>query len=436
LQISASKRFLVKEDGSPFFYLGDTAWELFHRLNREEAELYLTHRAAQGFTVIQAVVLAEFDGLRAPNPYGHVPLENLDPAKPNEVYFQHVDHVVNKAESLGLYIGMLPTWGDKFNKKWGIGPEIFTADNAGAYGEFLGKRYKDKPLIWILGGDRNPENDKHFAIIRAMAEGLKEGDGGNHLLTYHPQGQGNSARWFHKDDWLSFNTFQSGHAAANIPNYKFTTENYDLTPARPTLDSEPRYEDHPIDWKPDKGWFDDWDVRQAAYWSMLAGAAGHTYGNHNIWQFLEPNRNKPISFARTHWKKALEQPGALQMGHMRKLFESRPWQKLLPDQSLLADAAGEGADHIRSARAEDGSFLFAYSPTGKPLRVKLNVISGSQVKAFWFDPRAGTNTVIGEFKNAGTQKFAPPSSGREDDWVLVLDDAARKFPNPGGTDKE
>jgi hypothetical protein len=168
---------------------------------------------------------------------------------------------------------------------------------------------------------------------------------------------------------------------------------------------------------------------------MLAGAAGHTYGNHNIWQFLEPNR-KPISFARTHWKKALEQPGALQMGHMRKLFESRPWQKLLPDQSLLADAAGEGADHIRSARAEDGSFLFAYSPTGKPLRVKLNVISGSQVKAFWFDPRAGTNTVIGEFKNAGTQKFAPPSSGREDDWVLVLDDAARKFPNPGGTDKE
>src|SRR5829696_3180637 len=38
LKVSENRRFLVKEDGSPFFYLGDTAWELFHRLDREGAE--------------------------------------------------------------------------------------------------------------------------------------------------------------------------------------------------------------------------------------------------------------------------------------------------------------------------------------------------------------------------------------------------------------
>jgi len=38
LKINDNKRFIVKVDGSPFFYLGDTAWELFHRLNREEAD--------------------------------------------------------------------------------------------------------------------------------------------------------------------------------------------------------------------------------------------------------------------------------------------------------------------------------------------------------------------------------------------------------------
>src|SRR5438093_1563944 len=69
LKVSENKRFLVREDGSPFFYLGDTAWELFHRLRREEAERYLKDRAAKGFTVIQAVVLAELDGLHDPNPY-------------------------------------------------------------------------------------------------------------------------------------------------------------------------------------------------------------------------------------------------------------------------------------------------------------------------------------------------------------------------------
>jgi len=192
LKVSPNKRYLVKEDGSPFFYLGDTAWELFHRLKREEADFYLSNRVAKGFNVIQAVVLAEFDGLTVPNAYGHLPLQNNDPAKPVEAYFKEVDYVVDKAERLGLYIGMLPTWGDKWNKKWGVGPEIFTPANAEAYGRFLGRRYRDKPVIWILGGDRNPENDLHLAIIRAMAKGLKKGDGGKHLITFHPQGGGNS----------------------------------------------------------------------------------------------------------------------------------------------------------------------------------------------------------------------------------------------------
>ena len=113
LQVSSNKRFLQTSDGKPFFWLGDTAWELFHRLDREEAEKYLKNRADNGFTVIQAVALAELDGLHEPNPYGEIPLENDDPAKPREAYFQHVDFIIQKAEQLGLYIGLLPTWGDK-----------------------------------------------------------------------------------------------------------------------------------------------------------------------------------------------------------------------------------------------------------------------------------------------------------------------------------
>src|SRR5215218_37764 len=158
LKVSDNKRFLVTADGRPFFWLGDTAWELFHRLNREEAERYLRNRAERRFTVIQAVALAELDGLDDPNPYGERPLVDQDPAKPNERYFQHVDWIVAKANALGLYVGLLPTWGDKWNKKWGVGPEIFTPENARAYGEFLGRRYRTRRVIWILGGDRSPES--------------------------------------------------------------------------------------------------------------------------------------------------------------------------------------------------------------------------------------------------------------------------------------
>ena len=144
LKVSDNKRFLVYRDGAPFFYLGDTAWELFHRCDREEADLYLENRAQKRFTVIQAVALAELDGLNTPNAYGHTPLQENDPEQPNASYFAHVDYVVDKANDLGLFVGMLPTWGDKFNRQWGKGPEVFTPENARVYGHFLGARYGAK----------------------------------------------------------------------------------------------------------------------------------------------------------------------------------------------------------------------------------------------------------------------------------------------------
>ncbi len=145
LQISETKRYLETTDGKPFLWIGDTAWELFQKLNREEATEYLENRKAKGISVIQVVVLAELNGLRVPNSYGDVPLIDFDPTKPNEAYFKHVDFIVNKAEELGLVIGMLPTWGDKiFSDFPGSEPIVFNKENAFVYGEFLGERYRER----------------------------------------------------------------------------------------------------------------------------------------------------------------------------------------------------------------------------------------------------------------------------------------------------
>lgn len=116
--VSSNKRYILRED-KPFFWIGDTAWELFHRLDRDEADFYLNKRASQGFTVIQAVALAEMDGLDTPNAYGDKPLIDNDPTKPNEAYFKHLDFIIDKAAQYGLVIGLLPTWGDKvFKDRW------------------------------------------------------------------------------------------------------------------------------------------------------------------------------------------------------------------------------------------------------------------------------------------------------------------------------
>ena len=141
LKISANHHYLEFEDGTPFFYLGDTAWELFHRLNKTETEKYLEDRRSKGFTVIQAVVLAELNGLYDPNAEGDLPLIDQDPTKPNEAYFEHVDWVVDRAAEKGMFVALLPTWGDKWNLKWGVGPVVFTPHNALVFGEYIGNRY-------------------------------------------------------------------------------------------------------------------------------------------------------------------------------------------------------------------------------------------------------------------------------------------------------
>ena len=305
LKVSDNQRFLVTTDGKPFFWLGDTAWELFHRLNREEADRYLKNRAGKGFTVIQAVALAELDGLNDPNPYGHRPLLNNDPTTPdvkdgaNNDYWDHVDFILERAERRGLRIGLLPTWGDKWQPgRAGREKVIFNPDNAFKYGEWLGARYRERAVIWILGGDRNIESDEDRAIIEAMARGLRRGDGGTHLITFHPRGPSRSSEFFHRADWLDFNMIQSSHAARDHDNGLFTAHDYALAPPKPTLDGEPRYEHIPVGFYLQGAGrtlrFDDYDVRQAAYWSLLAGACGHTYGNNNVWQMWAPGRNAVI----------------------------------------------------------------------------------------------------------------------------------------------
>ncbi|MBI5393740.1 MAG: glycoside hydrolase family 140 protein [Verrucomicrobia bacterium] len=430
LKVSDNCRFLVHENGRPFFLLGDTAWELFHCLTREEADLYLRTRAEQRFTVIQAVVLAEFDGLRMPNAYGHLPLRNDDPTQPVEEYFQHVDWVTKRANELGLWVGMLPTWGDKWNKRWGKGPEIFTPQNARAYGEWLARRYRDAKIIWILGGDRAIETDAQREIIRAMAAGLRAGDGGAHLITFHPSGGKHSADMVHDEPWLDFDMIQSGHGEKNIANYDKLARDYARAPTKPCMDAEPCYENHPVRRKKEQGWFDKWDARKLCYWALFAGAHGHTYGCHDIWSFHDPAKKRRFVDQRTAWQEAIHLPGANQMRHARALMESRPFLTRIPDQSVIAGDAGTGADHLQATRDASGSYAMVYSPSGRPFKVRMDKIAGPKVRGCWFNPRDGKTTVIGEFPNTGEREFAPPTVGENNDWVLVLDDAAKTLPPP------
>ncbi|NJO25914.1 MAG: DUF4038 domain-containing protein [Bacteroidia bacterium] len=285
LKVSVNKRHLVTTDGKPFFWLADTGWELFHKLNKEDATAYFKKRAKQGFNVIQAVALAELDGLGSPNANGDLPLVENDLSKPNEKYFSYIDTLIDIAASYHLYIALLPTWGDKlFKDSWGTGPEIFNTSNAYSYGKWIGNRFKNKTnIIWIIGGDRDPrENSNDVEVWQNMAKGVMEGAGNadKALFTFHPQPKatGSSSQWFHNDEWLDLNMLQTGHCR-DTEVWETVSNDYNRKPSKPVINGESIYEEMPVCFNAKElGYANAYDTRKAAYLSVFAGACGHTYG--------------------------------------------------------------------------------------------------------------------------------------------------------------
>ena len=252
IKVSDNGRSFNWNNGSPFFWLADSAQALAVRLSREDVDLYLQNRAALGFNVIKTDVIS-FIGFNAPNFYGDRPFLNGDPSLPNESFWQHLDYIVNKAGSLGLIIGLVPDRSliiDNFNNG---APGRLNESTASLYGRYLGTRYAGKSVVWVLGWDVDPS--RREAVFAALADGIEAGAGGTSLITFHPSAApwvptGSSSYWFHNHSWLDFNSVQSGHTDNNesyglLENHATLSADYALFPAKPTLDMEPAYENTP-----------------------------------------------------------------------------------------------------------------------------------------------------------------------------------------------
>lgn len=441
LKVSENRRFLVKEEGQPFFWLGDTAWEMIHKLGRKEAVDYLEDRAEKSFDVIMTVILGEINGVTVPNAEGHLPFIDLNPARPNEDFFEHVDFIINEAEKRKMYIGLLPTWGAHMEDK----PhplfenlDLFDESRAELYGKFLGRRYKSRyNVIWILGGDRPPTGNE--AKWQAMARGIRAG-GAKQLMGYHPMGDESTVDFPAIQSFIDFNMIQSGHGRVGRDNYAMIKRAYDSSPVKPVFDGEPNYEGLWIGFNFINGAFTDFNVRNAAYWSVFAGGFGFNYGHNSVWQMHRPGRDTPVLWASESWRQALDAPGSSQLKFLKQLMHSRPYLQRIPDQSLTDQPQSERSNHIQVTRdgspnGKDATYIMAYfAYTGIPT-IKTHVIASDSLRAWWFNPRNGSSILIGEYRNTGI--FSVPWAGRirehqgGPDWVLVIDDASKNYAAPG-----
>lgn len=428
LKASPSQRYLVDQQGAPFFYQADTPWMLFLRLSEPEAKDYIARRKEQGFSALQ-VMLTGFLGMS--NRVGELPYAGKPPeqdfALPNEKYFAHVDRIIAEAERQGMLLAIAPAWAGCCGEGW-AGKEKSGAlkplnangpEKSRQLGRWLGARYgRFSNVMWILGGDIDPHPARDE--MRSLGLGLKE-TAPQQLITYHASSSHSSTDvWPADERWLDVSmvyTYFRGFNKAwnrNQPDvYEVSHAEFAKPRVRPFFLGESTYEgEH-------DAWGSALQARKQAYWCVLGGGCGHAYGS--------PNWRLP-----KNWREVTELPGANSLKHLRGLFESRPWWKLVPDTQNLLAVEGRGTfgtnDSSTAARALDGSFAIAYLPVKRALAIDLGQVTGEKTAASWFNPRTGEWTRIGGFTEKKRHVFDPPAEG---DWVLVLEDAAIKHPAPG-----
>ncbi|MCR5717098.1 MAG: glycoside hydrolase family 140 protein [Lachnospiraceae bacterium] len=425
LRISENHRYLMQGD-HPFFWLGDTAWLMLQKLNKEETITYLRNRKEKGYNVIQTVLMHILPGKESES--------SLAPGVKDvtkEEYWLYVDEILKLAEEMGMYIGLLPCWGSI------VKDGTMNLDNIDEYAHKIGKRFQERTnIIWILGGDVRGSDG--YDVFNREAEILRSYNP-ERLMTYHPFGRTSSSLWFHDQKWLDFNMFQSGHRRYDQASlgewddnamkedfygedcWKYIERDHGYPVMKPVIDGEPSYEAIPKGLhNPRNGFWEAKDVRRYAYWNLFEGAAGHTYGSNAIMQFYNEYPQPGAYGVRESWLDAMHHPGAGQMQYLKRLFESVDFVNGVPRDDLLTYGQKERYHRIAVFAGDD--YLFAYTYSGDEFGLNLKDYADKTMDVYWMNPQDGTESYVTTL--CGVEKYvAKPVRRREDvsnDWVLIL----------------
>lgn len=420
LKLSIDGSYLVDQSNRPFFINGDSAWSLIVQLSQTDANTYLSDRAQKGFNLVLVNLIDHQFATNAPaNLAGQTPFTTLGNFNtPNEAYFAHADWVINKAAEKGIAVLLAPLY-----LGFGCGGEGWCSEVKASslatmrnYGRYVGNRFKSfSNIIWAIGGDTDPIANGVASQVREFVAGIQEVDS-IHLFTAH-NGRGQAAMdvW-PNESWLDLNNIYTD----SIP-YPKALEEFNRSGAKPFFLIEAYYENEhdstPL------------SLRQQAYWTVLSGGIlGHIFGNCPTWDFNAPSASgfcPPVS-----WQSQMNSPGSTALAYVGRLFASRPFYNLVPDQghSVLIAGFQSGISYAATARINDGSSVIAYIPTNRSVTIDLTQVAGTSARAWWFNPRTAAASSIDVYPTTQPVDFTPPDAN---DWILVLDNASLNLPPPG-----
>jgi len=410
-------RHLVHDDGTPFFWLADTAWSAGAKASAAEWERYLTARGDQGFNVVQVNALPQHDASR---PWDRLPFgECWDLDDPDPSYFRALDDRVAAAHDRGFVPALVALW---FNYAPGTWPDWDSADvrhpmdetQAARLGRYLAARYGAFGPAWLVSGDTNYEKDDDAALSVYDAAGRAIGESVTHpLRTTHMVGGLATPERVARRDWVDFHCYQSGHRTDLGQPVRMATECRSRD-ENPVINGEPPYE---------RIGFHDADgqrvsretARRAAWLSVLAGAnAGVTYGAHGVWPWHRGDeRFGGADYWGTPdpWDEALSFPGARDYGRLRAFCEQFAIGELEPRQDFLAG----DPDLVRAAELSDDDVLLVYAARADDVALDADAVEDPDAE--WIHPGEWTRVPV-QLEDGGwtVTAAAPPW---QEDGLLV-----------------
>jgi hypothetical protein len=425
LRVAGDRRHFEHEDGTPFFWLGDTWWMGLCRRLRwpEDVRTLAADRVKKGFTVIQIVAglypdMPPFDP-RGANEAGYPWEENY--ARINPHYFDMADLRIEYLVDHGLVPCIVGCWGyflpimgvPKMKKHW----------------RNLVARWGAYPVIWCLAGEgtmpyylSKTKTEDAAAQKRGWTEialYVRSIDPDRHPITIHPS---RTARESVEDpSVLDFDMLQTGHSdrASIPPTIDSVTGELSQTPRMPVLVGEVCYE----------GILEAsrQEIARFMFWTcMLSGAAGHTYGANGIWQVnteAQPFGPSPHgrSYGDTPWDIAYQLPGSKQVGLGKELLMRYAWWRFEPHPEWVEPHWSKGKYVLPYAAGIPGEVRVVFIPPAwDPPKLK-SLESGISYAVFYFNPANGRKYELGKAEPDAGGTWQAPLQPTFADWVLVLE---------------
>ncbi len=399
LKIAKNNRtFLL--DNNHFFYLADTCWSAFTNIGVEEWKYYLETRKQQGFNTLQINILPQWDRSVRSNevlPFGVNIDKSFNFNEVNNEYFDKAREMCLVAKDYGFQLALVVLWCNYVPNTWASNinsKNIMPVDFLEKYFDVVLEKFDDLKPIYLISGDTDFENNESInyydKALKYFCEKSKDT-----LKTLHIRGREEKIPETLVKN-IDFYMYQSGHNSSNMHMPYYLGEVfYNKNPKKPVINSEPCYEQMGYSRKV-YGRFDRFDVRKAAWQSVLSGGCGGlTYGAHGVWSWhtIGTQFSEEIGEAFDSpmlWQNALQLKGATDYGMLKYILESNNLINIIPRNDLLVNETSE----IRFAINDENTSCALYIPSNTNVKIKADL---SKFKFYLFD-LAERNIVVPNVK--------------------------------------